>query len=235
MVLQASGSAIKFSEIQDEFGGTNPISLSEYYVGGDNVPATVTGIGNVGAFTAYRGNQIGILPFVQNIDGTPFLGAIHFSQVISKSFSFTQSTTGASMVSTLLASNPTHTYTLNWEGTGTIVSSSSTNGTAIFPGSVNGGATNSVTYKAAFEASNNAANEVIISSGGFDYQIGPNVFCVRTTPVLALAGQTLDVKLSSFSAIRKRRSGTQTTSNVDPNVPASGEVSMSDYYGGRDD
>jgi len=37
MTLQASGT-IKFSEIQTEFGGTNPISLSEYVRGGGLVP-----------------------------------------------------------------------------------------------------------------------------------------------------------------------------------------------------
>ena len=172
MVLQASGSAIKFSEIQSEFGGTNPISLSEYYIGGDNVPATITSSGVApGAFTAYSGGGVFILPFVP-------LPTTHFSQVISKSFTFTENTIGATMLSTMLASNPTYTYTLQFDGT-TIVTSSSTNGTALFPGSVNGGATNSVTYKAAFEASNNSANEVIITSGGFDYQIGSNVFASR--------------------------------------------------------
>jgi hypothetical protein len=37
MALQSSG-AIKFSEIQTEFGGTNPVSISEYYRGGSLVP-----------------------------------------------------------------------------------------------------------------------------------------------------------------------------------------------------
>jgi hypothetical protein len=31
MVLQASGTPINFSQIQSEFGGTNPISISKYY------------------------------------------------------------------------------------------------------------------------------------------------------------------------------------------------------------
>lgn len=37
MALQSSGQ-IKLSEIQTEFGGSNPIQLSEYYRGGANVP-----------------------------------------------------------------------------------------------------------------------------------------------------------------------------------------------------
>ena len=43
MTLQASGNAIKFSEIQTEFGGSNPISLSEYFSGGSYVPSNTTG------------------------------------------------------------------------------------------------------------------------------------------------------------------------------------------------
>jgi len=43
MPLQSSG-AISLSEIQDEFGGSNPISMNEYYRGGSNVPSTVTAV-----------------------------------------------------------------------------------------------------------------------------------------------------------------------------------------------
>jgi hypothetical protein len=234
MVLQTSGSAIKFSEIQDEFGGTNPISLSEYYIGGDNVPATITSSGVApGAFTAYTGGGVFVLPFV-------FGPITHFKQVITKSFTFTEGGSGSSFLSTLLASNPTYTYTLAFDAadllaSSAILTSASTNGTALFPGSVNGGATNSVTYKAAYEASLNAANEVIITSGGFDYQIGSNVFASRITPILFSAGTTAEVIASDFSQVRRRTTGTQVTSNVNPNVPANGEVSISDYYGGRDD
>jgi hypothetical protein len=40
MTLPASG-ALSFANIQTEFGGSNPISLSEYYKNGSNVPSTV--------------------------------------------------------------------------------------------------------------------------------------------------------------------------------------------------
>lgn len=43
MTLQSSG-AIKFSEIQTEFGGANPIAVSEYYAGGANVPSSTSGV-----------------------------------------------------------------------------------------------------------------------------------------------------------------------------------------------
>ena len=42
MTLQASG-AITLTNIQTEFGGSNPISLSEYYAGGANVPSGTIG------------------------------------------------------------------------------------------------------------------------------------------------------------------------------------------------
>ena len=43
MTVKSSGS-LAFSEIQAEFGGSNPISLSEYYAGGLYVTAGTTGI-----------------------------------------------------------------------------------------------------------------------------------------------------------------------------------------------
>ena len=39
MALQTSG-AISLSNLQTEFGGSNPISISEYYLGGGLVPPT---------------------------------------------------------------------------------------------------------------------------------------------------------------------------------------------------
>jgi hypothetical protein len=42
MTLQTSG-PISLADIQTEFGGTNPISLSEYYAGGSYVPSDIHG------------------------------------------------------------------------------------------------------------------------------------------------------------------------------------------------
>ncbi len=50
MALQSSG-AIKLSEIQSEFGGANPVSLSEYYSGGSFVPAGTSGVPSSGAIS----------------------------------------------------------------------------------------------------------------------------------------------------------------------------------------
>jgi hypothetical protein len=61
MTLQASG-AIKLSEIQTEFGGTNPISLSEYYGAASGVPAS-----GVISITDFYGTSAGT---VEVSDGT---------------------------------------------------------------------------------------------------------------------------------------------------------------------
>lgn len=53
MTLQTSG-AISLSQVQSEYGGSNPISMSEYYRNGSNVPSTVTG--SAGAWSSYQGN-----------------------------------------------------------------------------------------------------------------------------------------------------------------------------------
>ena len=52
MTLQTSG-AISLSQVQSEFGGSNPISMSEYYRGGAYVPTTIS---TAGAWSAYYGN-----------------------------------------------------------------------------------------------------------------------------------------------------------------------------------
>jgi hypothetical protein len=43
MPLPAPGVPLSLSQIQTEFGGTNPISLSEYYAGGGLVPSGTSG------------------------------------------------------------------------------------------------------------------------------------------------------------------------------------------------
>ena len=52
MALQASGQ-ISLSEIQTEFGGANPIGVSEYYKNGTYVPSTLGGA--AGTWSSYTG------------------------------------------------------------------------------------------------------------------------------------------------------------------------------------
>ena len=50
MALQGSGT-ITLAQVQSEFGGSNPISMSEYYRGGSYVPTAITG-----SYTSYQWN-----------------------------------------------------------------------------------------------------------------------------------------------------------------------------------
>lgn len=57
MALQSSG-AISLSQLQGEYGGSNPISMSEYYRNGGLVPNAITSSSTApGAYTAYQYNQ----------------------------------------------------------------------------------------------------------------------------------------------------------------------------------
>jgi hypothetical protein len=74
MTLPASG-PLAFTDIQTEFGGTNPIALNEYYAGGTYVPAGTTG--TYGAVPS--SGQIG----VQNFYGTTAFTPIYIEDVFS--------------------------------------------------------------------------------------------------------------------------------------------------------
>ena len=71
MALQSSG-AISLSDIQTEFGGSNPISLSEYYGGGTYVPAGANpGIATSGAINMnsfYGGVAATVLTISSNVN-----------------------------------------------------------------------------------------------------------------------------------------------------------------------
>ena len=59
MAIPSAGSALSLSAIQTEFGGSNPISMSEYYAGGSNVPSGTTGdAGNIPSSGAIAVSQL---------------------------------------------------------------------------------------------------------------------------------------------------------------------------------
>jgi hypothetical protein len=82
MTLPVSGNPLSLSQIQTEFGGTNPASLSEYYAGGVNVPA-----GTVG----YPGGVSTPIPSSSTISIANFYG----STQTSYTFYITVGTSGA--------------------------------------------------------------------------------------------------------------------------------------------
>ena len=68
MALQGSG-AIKLSEIQTEFGGSNPISMSEYYRNGTYVPSNNTDVptsGEISMSDFYNGVAATVLTIATN-------------------------------------------------------------------------------------------------------------------------------------------------------------------------
>ena len=68
MALQSSG-AIKLSEIQTEFGGSNPISMSEYYRNGSYVPSNNTDVptsGEISMSDFYSGVAATVLTISTN-------------------------------------------------------------------------------------------------------------------------------------------------------------------------
>ena len=142
MTLQTSG-AISLSQIQSEFGGSNPISMSEYYRNGSNVPSTITG--NAGSWSSYVGNTSSY--YWSNL----YILVWNSSQISS-----------------------------TWNGSGTF------------------------------------------TSGGYDYQRESTYF---TSTYDKFAGTIF------YYRVRRRTSGS--TFTVNSNVPTSGTISMSNFYGGR--
>jgi len=71
MALQGSG-AISISQIASEFGGSAPHSMSEYYGGGDNVPAganpNVATSGAIGMKSFYNGVAATVLNITSNVN-----------------------------------------------------------------------------------------------------------------------------------------------------------------------
>jgi len=168
MALQTSG-AISFANIQTEFGGSNPISLSEYYGGGANVPAGANpGIATSGAINMnsfYGGvaaTVLNITSSVNNYDigahaiaaggdkSTPVILTINAGVTVGS----TSTSTAAMFTGTGWSSGTTINITNN----GSIVGASGSN-TSAYAGGGNGG---NGGYHSSWIGSNGAAG----SAGG---------------------------------------------------------------------
>lgn len=101
MTLQASG-AIKLSDIQTEFGGTNPIAISEYY-GSDTVPAS----GVISLSDFYGTSSVPPVSFTNDPYTATNTGA---SPIVACTLSFTS---GGSVIGTNMASG-------SWDGGNTV-------------------------------------------------------------------------------------------------------------------
>lgn len=94
--------SVTFSSIQTEFGGSNPISISEYYKGGANVPSNQTTSGTDGSAISTSGEiRIGMF---RGLTETPAGGYSNF---------------GGSLFATRLSStlNATANVTIGTDGT----------------------------------------------------------------------------------------------------------------------
>ena len=78
MTTPSNGSSISWSQIQTEFGGANPISLSEYYAGAGLVPGGTAG-------------QNGAIASSGTISAFMFFGA---SAIIQRLWTFGNNTNG---------------------------------------------------------------------------------------------------------------------------------------------
>jgi hypothetical protein len=111
-----SGGPISLTDIQTEFGGTVPVSLSEYYRGGGLVP-TDSGIGQIP-----ESGLISLSDFYNTSAILPHPIAIG-DTLLSKTFSGTAPVTGRGTVNTqsytFNALHDNGTYNINWYMTAT--------------------------------------------------------------------------------------------------------------------
>mgnify|MGYP000344171740 CR=1 FL=1 len=96
MALQNSG-AISLSDIQNEFGGSNPINISEYYRGGNNVPnisanSNIPTGGTISFNDFYGGTNVSISVSPSSFTGNGFFDS--FTLFVTSDTSWTVTTTG---------------------------------------------------------------------------------------------------------------------------------------------
>lgn len=135
MALPSSG-AISLANIQTEFGGSNPISISEYYGKASGIPSS----GTI-SFSQFRGKSN--YTAISNVSASPNPA---YNQASSSSFvSVTASATAS-------ASNGSGSYSYSWSyrsgTTSNVVTGGTTSATMTWRRSVPPGGTNGAYYKA---------------------------------------------------------------------------------------
>lgn len=132
MAIPASG-PVSFTTIQTEFGGSNPISLSEYYAGGAYVAAGTTG--TYGAVPS--SGQIGVANFygtsAVTVPTAPTIGTATSASATSVTVTYTASSSngGSTITSYTAISTPgSITGSLATSGSGTITVSGLSTGTS---------------------------------------------------------------------------------------------------------
>ena len=205
MTLPASG-ALSFANIQTEFGGSNPIALSEYYKNGSNVPSTVSEAvtaSSLGGSNSpnYRYPAIGGYDPQINTFSRLYTQALwgDNGSTITMDRNFTVSKTG------------TYQYYAGYfiQGVGSATVSMYANGVLI----------RTHTLSPPFNATDSVVNTLSLSAGQVIRMVGSG-------PSSGWAAITIYVGGSSYN-------NASVNVSVNANIPTSGALSLSDYYGGR--
>lgn len=114
-----AGNAISFSEIQAFYGGSNPISISEYARGGDNVPSSFAGVSTATVGTSSQ-TVDDFAVTVTEVDGT-----LQTSGQPIAANSLTGSFTVLNTTSFVFSSTAHVDGTSNWYKNGTLIESQS--------------------------------------------------------------------------------------------------------------
>lgn len=208
MTLPASGT-LSFSQIQTEFGGSNPISLSEYYKNGSNVPSTVPEAVTASSLTgSYAPNAR--YPAIGGYD--PQINT--FSRLYTHALWGDNGSTGSMDMTFTVNKTGTYNYYFGW-----------------FIQNTNANSGNTYFY----------ANGVIVATHNL---FTTNNVTTSVTGTLSLsAGQAIRVRNDGFpsagwSAHTVNIGGSSSNNSsidvaVNANIPTSGLLNISDYYGGR--
>ena len=210
MTLPASG-ALSFSDIQTEFTGVNPISLSEYYKSGGNgyvpttVPEAVTASSLTGSFTPNARH-----PAVGGYD--PQINT--FSRLYTHSLWGNNTSVGSMDMSFTVNKTGTYNYFFGWF----IQNSNAPSGNTYFY--ANG---------SLIATHNNAGshNNTISVTGTLSLSAG-QIIRVRNDgfPSAGWSAHTVYIGGSSYN-------NAAVDTAVNSSIPTSGALSLSDYYGGR--
>jgi hypothetical protein len=205
MTLPASG-ALSFANIQTEFGGSNPIALSEYYKNGSNVPSTVSEAvtaSNLGGSNSPNARY----PAISGYD----------PQINTFNRLYTQALWGDNGSTITMDRN----FTVNKTGTynyyvGYYIQGS---GTATVSMYVNGVLIRTHSLPVGYNTTTSATDTLSVSSGQVIRTVGTGPSSGWAVIYVYVGGSTYNNASIDLP--------------VNANIPTSGALSLSDYYGGR--
>lgn len=207
MTLPSSGT-LSLSDLQGEFGGSNPISMSEYYKSGNNgyvpttVPELVTAASLAGSnSTNLRGPQFG--------GYNPAINSTTPSGIYTHQLWADNGSTGT--VNRTFTVNKTGTYNIyfGWY---------SYSLTAPLTVQVNG---SNVYY-----ATLTSYNSTVSTSGTFSASSGDTIGIITSFPSSGWSGHYTFIGGNSYSS-------RNIDIPVNSGIPTSGALDISDFYGGR--